>query len=263
MAIIVRRLSLTAVKGTRIREAGSIELSADGARGDRLFYIVDADGALLNGKRLGSLHTVEADHDPGAGTLALRFPDGTEAVGPVRLGPVVTTRFFSLKRRARVLDGPWAAALSAHAGQPLRLVHAGLGVDRGPQGAVSVISRGSLERLAQAGDTEAPVDARRFRMLIEVDGVDPHEEDHWLGRELRVGPARLRMHGNIGRCVTTTRGPDSGEVDLPTLRMLASYRLDEDTTEPLAFGIYGEVLAGGTVRLGDELTVDDRVASTG
>ena len=40
---------------------------------------------------------------------------------------------------------------------------------------------------------------------------------------------------------------------------LATYRLQEETTEPLAFGIHGEVLSGGTVRLGDELTVGQRI----
>jgi uncharacterized protein YcbX len=123
------------------------------------------------------------------------------------------------------------------------------------------VSRGSLERLSRAEAPEhpgpgVPIDTRRFRMLIEIDGVEPHAEDAWLGRELEVGEARLRIHGNVGRCVTTTRGPDSGEVDRPTLKMLASYRRDMETTEPLPFGVHGEVLRGGTVRVGDELLLD-------
>jgi uncharacterized protein len=88
-------------------------------------------------------------------------------------------------------------------------------------------------------------------MLIEIDGVDPHAEDDWLERELTVGDARVRIRGHVGRCATTTRGPESGEVDLPTLKLLAAYRRDLDTTEPLAFGVHGEVVHGGTVRVGD------------
>jgi uncharacterized protein len=259
MAITVSRLSVTAVKATRIHDVASVEVGPLGARGDRAFYIVDSDGAMVNGKRLGELQTVEADYDPESGSLVLVFADGSRTAGTVRLGPEVATTFFGYPRRARVLDGPWSHALSRQLGIALRLVAVDSAVDRGPEGAVSIVSRGSLERLAQAFDDETSVDARRFRMLIEVDGVPPHEEDRWVGRELEVGPVRLRMHGNIGRCVTTTRGPDSGVVDMPTLKMLASYRLDEDTTEPLAFGIHGEVLEGGTVRLGDELTVGGRV----
>lgn len=259
MAITVTALSTTAVKGTRIRSVESVTLDEGGARGDRAFYVVDADGALVNGKRVGLLQTVVADYDMEAGTLALRFPNGEATTDAVRLGDAVDTRFFSKPRRARALDGPWADALSRFAGQPLALVAAevGVGVDRGRGGAASLVSRGSLARLARA-DTPfgargggAPVDARRFRMLIEVDGIAAHEEDRWVGCVVAVGGARLRMQGNVGRCVTTTRGPETGEVDLPTLKMLSSYRRDEATTEPLAFGVYGEVVEAGVVRVGD------------
>jgi MOSC domain-containing protein YiiM len=40
------------------------------------------------------------------------------------------------------------------------------------------------------------------------------------------------------------------------LDVLRSYRGDEDSTEPLPFGIYGEVLEGGVVRLGDSVSLD-------
>ena len=56
------------------------------------------------------------------------------------------------------------------------------------------------------------------------------------------------MHGHIGRCLITSRDPETAEVDLPTLELLAAYRREIDSTEPLPFGIYGEVLVGGTVR---------------
>ena len=94
-------------------------------------------------------------------------------------------------------------------------------------------------------------------MLIEVDGVDAHAEDGWVGRPVRIGEAVVRPRGHVGRCVITTRDPDTGDGDLPTLKLLAGYRRDLDTTEPLAFGIYGEVLEPGAVRLGDPVAVAD------
>ncbi len=261
MTITVTALHTTPIKGLRIRAVDSIELGLAGAQGDRAFYLVDEEGAMVNGKRLGALQTVTAEYDPAAGVLALRFADEEQAEAPVRLGPELETTFFGSVRRARLVEGPWAEALSRQVGQPLRLVADGSAVDRGPAGAISLVSRGSLEQLGRAEGParpgpRAPVDARRFRMLIEIDGVEPHAEDGWLGHELEVGAARLRIHGNVGRCVTTTRGAESGEVDLPTLKMLATYRLQTRTTEPLPFGVHGEVLAGGTVRVGDELRVD-------
>ena len=115
---------------------------------------------------------------------------------------------------------------------------------------MSLVSRASLAGLARVADV-AEVDARRFRMLVEIDGVGAHAEDAWVERDVRVGAALVRMRGHVGRCIITSRHPETGDVDLPTLDLLASYRRDATTTEPLAFGIYGEVLEPGRVRVGD------------
>jgi uncharacterized protein YcbX len=114
-----------------------------------------------------------------------------------------------------------------------------------------LISTGSLRRLAEQGGCD-DVDPRRFRMLIEVDGLDAHAEDAWVGSAIRIGEhARVRFEGHVGRCLITSRDPVTGVIDLPTLDILGEYRRDLDTTEPLPFGIYGRVLEPGTVRLGD------------
>jgi len=46
-----------------------------------------------------------------------------------------------------------------------------------------------------------------------VDGVEAHAEDRWVGREARVGEALLRFNGHVGRCLITSRDPDTGKVD--------------------------------------------------
>jgi uncharacterized protein YcbX len=254
MGITVTALATTAVKGTRVRRVAQIDLGERGARGDRAFYVIDERGRMMNGKNFKHLQAVVADYDPEAGWLALSFPDGGRAQGEVSHGPAVPTSFFSYPRQAREVIGPWSDALSGFFGQPLRLVATDSAVDRGKHGAVSLVSRASLGRLAEVAGRDG-VDARRFRMLIEVDGIGPHEEDGWLGRPVRVGHALLRPNGHVGRCAITTRDPDTGEGDLDTLKLLATYRRHLDTTEPLAFGVYGEVLEGGTVRVGDSVTV--------
>jgi uncharacterized protein YcbX len=90
-------------------------------------------------------------------------------------------------------------------------------------------------------------------MLIEIDGVEAHAEDAWVGRSAKVGEAVVRWRGHVGRCLITSRDPESGVIDLPTLDVLGEYRRDLETTEPLPFGIYGSVQESGRVRVGDEL----------
>lgn len=258
MPATVTGLALTAVKGMRLREVESVTLTDTGARGNRSFYVIDQRGAMINGKRFGHLQAVVPDYDADAGRLTLSFPDGTVADGVVRYGELLETAFFTRIYRSREVLGPWAAALSEFFGEPLRLVAAEIGVDRGRLAAISLISRASLRWLAAQADAES-VDVRRFRMLIEVDGVRAHAEDRWVGQRVRVGEALVQMHGYVGRCMVTTRNPDSGEVDFPTLKLLAGYRMNHESEEPLPFGVYGEVLQGAIVRVGDPVAVLERV----
>ncbi len=252
-------ISFTPVKGLRVRELQEAELTADGIPGDRAFFLVDPVGTLVNGKRLGPLVTVVADHDAATGRLALLFPDGREVAADVELGEPVDVRFHRIALRTRAVGGPFSEALSEHVGVPLRLVAAPPerpGVDRGRDGAVTLLSRASLERLRQESGGDGEVDPRRFRMTFGIDGVVAHEEDGWRGRELRIGAALLRVTGNVGRCVVTTRDADTGVVDFPTLHHLQAYRGDDaiETTEPLPFGVHARVLEPGRVRVGDAVT---------
>jgi hypothetical protein len=232
-----------------------IEVGELGARGDREFCVIDERGRMLNAKQIGELQTVQPAFDAAAGELALTFPDGTVASDRVRYGETIEIRFFSSRVPAQLLDGPWAQALSEFAGRSLRLGKPEIGVDRGRRGGVSLISRASLQRLAEVAEIES-VDSRRFRMLIEIAGVSAHEEDSWVGRRVRLGGALVTMHGHVGRCLVTSRDPESGVIDLPTLDLLGEYRRDRQSTEPLPFGIYGEVLQPGSVRVGDPVVVD-------
>ena len=54
----------------------------------------------------------------------------------------------------------------------------------------TLVSDGSLDALGAVlgvGD----VDARRFRMLIELEGGEPHEEDTWVGGRIGLGETVL------------------------------------------------------------------------
>lgn len=254
----VAALSLAPVKGLRLARTQQLFLDPGGARGDRRFYLVEDRGWMVNGKHSAAFNEVVAEladeEQDGEERLTLRFPDGSTVSESVELGEPLQTRFFSRPREARLVLGPFSQALSEHAGEQLRLVRpsGGSGVDRGRRGGMSMISRGSLQALAAAAG-EPAVDARRFRMTIELEGLEPFAEEEWLGRTVQVGEARVRPLGNVGRCIVTSRDPESGEVDLPTLDLLRELRAGVQSTEPLPFGVVGEVVQPGAVRVGDRV----------
>ena len=260
MAARVAWISVTPVKGLRLQYRDEVVLDEAGVPGDRAFFLVDERGVMVSASRLGALVAVVPEHDAQAQTLSLCFPDGDEVEAPVVLAEPESVRFYGEMLPARPVRGPFSEALSRHCGKDVRLVAAPPerpGVDRGRDGAATLVSVASLERLrAHAASTE-PVDARRFRMTFGVDGLEAHEEDGWIERDVRVGEAVVRVAGNVGRCALTTRQPETGVVDFKTLHHLQQYRGDVPTTEPLPFGVHARVLRPGRVRLGDTVALSE------
>ena len=252
MDIRVARISIAPVKSLGLVHPDRVELQPGGVQGDRRFWLVDEDGRLLNNKRSGPLVTIRPEWNEETRELTLRFPDGTSVGGVVELGQGVTPALYGRPHPSRRVLGPWEDALAAHVGQPVRLLwsesHA---TDRGPLGGeVSLVSRASLERLGEEAGSVEPVDGRRFRMLLELEGSVAHGEDQWIGNAVRVGSAKIAVNGDVGRCVVTSHDPDTGVPDLDTLGTLARYRPD-GRAEPLPFGVYGSVTASGHVSVGD------------
>jgi len=250
-------IAVAPVKGLALQEREEVLLEPFGVRDNRRFYLIDGEGRLVNGKRLGRLVQVRADYDGAGEILALRFPEGRTVAGRVALGEPVQSDFFGRPVCGRLAEGPWTEALARYAGLELRLVQTepGQGPDRGPRAAVSLVSTAALEELAQVAGVER-VDGRRFRMLFGVDGVPAHAEDGWLGCRVGIGEAVVVPRGNVGRCAVTTLNPQTGERDLDTLRALTAYRAGVPTTERLPFGVWGEVVEPGRVRLGDPVEVE-------
>lgn len=250
-------IAVAPVKALALVQLDEVAIEPWGLSENRRFHLIDEGGRMMNGKVVGPLVQVVPSWHEESAALALRFPDGSVIRETVRLGEPVTTDFFGRPVRGRIVEGPWAEELSHVAGRRLRLVQAerpGEGVDRSPRaGAVTMLGTGSLEALAREAGAER-VDGRRFRMTFGVEGLPPHEEDGWLGRDVRIGGAVVRPHGNVGRCVVTTQNPETGVSDLDTLRLLKAYRDGVPTTEPLPFGVHASVVRPGHVRLGDHVT---------
>ena len=244
-------ISVSPVKGLALGQVEDCQLTEAGVVGDRLFFLVDETGRLVNSKGLGALQQIVPSYDDEQGLLELAFPDGTTVAEQVRTNGALDAQFWGAAVPVHVVEGPWSEAISDFAGRRLRLVKPpGPAPDRMRGGAATLLGTGSLRAMARTLGVDE-VDGRRFRMNFGVDGLGEHEEDEWLGRRVRLGEAVVVPQGNVGRCAVTTQNPETGEPDLDTLKTLAAYRRGVDATEPLPFGVHAAVAAAGQVRLGD------------
>ena len=245
----VARLSIAPVKGLALVHPDEVEVGRHGVAEDRLFVFVDEEGrryGLIRDGRMALIKAAYAD-----GRLRLELPDGAVLEDEVRVDGALTTDMYNRELPVTLVEGPWNDPVSAFIGRQLRLTRAvepTRAVDR-VHGPVSLVSQASLDELGRHAGVER-VDPRRFRMLVGIDGVAPHEEDEWLGQEVRIGTVRVRFLDRVDRCAITTQNPDTGEPDLDTLRTIKEYRGLRDGKR-LDFGIYGDVVGPGRIRVGD------------
>ncbi len=221
--------------------------------GDRRFLCIRDDGTRLSGISKASLIPIRASHDETSHRLSLTFPDGTVIDGDDRsIGPVIPVALFDRVIPVRAVDPALTDALRARVGDDtLILARVDEPEYAGGTHRVSVISRASVEDLA-GRMRQGALDTRRFRMLIEVGGLDPYEEDGWQGRRLRVGDGVVRLGDRMPRCVMTTLDPDTGAQNAPVLTALARYR--RVGSQPV-LGVYGDVERPGTMAVGDPVEV--------
>jgi hypothetical protein len=112
---------------------------------------------------------------------------------------------------------------------------------------VSLINLASIAALEYSiGAEVAPL---RFRANVYFEGMPAWSELDWLEREIAIGGARLRVVSAITRCAATQVNPATAERDLDIVGGLQrgfGHNL---------MGIYGEVVEGGEIALGDTIAV--------
>ena len=254
----VKAIYVSPVKSLALSSLVEAQVTKRGIAGDRAFFIVDARGKVFTQRELPRMVTIAATYDAENERLQMTFPDCV-VESDVLTGDLLDGDFSSLTYHGRAVLGPFDAALSAFAGQPLRLAKvddvAHLAFDGFP---LSLCSDASVARVREAAGHEQ-LDERRFRQNIFVEGArEPHEEDTWVGREVAVGDVTLRVKMRDPRCVITTRDPDTGEHDVDTLKVIASYRTDQP--KEVNFGVYCTVAVPGVIRAGDDVRLLGEVA---
>ena len=88
----------------------------------------------------------------------------------------------------------------------------------------------------------------RWRGNIWFDGLPLWEEFDWLGRDVQIGGAVLRIRERTDRCAATTANPETGQRDADTLGALETWGHQD-------FSVRAEVVQGGVVRPGDAVRV--------
>jgi uncharacterized protein YcbX len=247
--VLIERIGFTPLKGGRHMTHDLADLTADGPVGDRAFCLVDRSRGRV-------LRTVE---NPGlvracarweADVLSVDLPGQTIEGVPSPSGETLKIDYWGRTAAVQVCTGPWAEAYSEYLGYDVVLCRCMTAGDVVYGASVTVLTTASMRLLAERLGRE--VESQRFRSTFLVDTGDStsHVEDSWVGRELRVGEATVRVRAVVPRCAVVDLDPVTGQNDASVLRELAGYRLRQGE---INFGVDAVVTAAGRVRTGDQV----------
>lgn len=221
----LRRYPVKSMAGEALDVAA---VDARGLTGDRWYAVVDDEGRFASGKDTRRFRRRDGIF---AYTAATRDDGRVVVTGPGGRWPVGSA----------ALD----AALSVACGVPSRVVPEAE-VPHFDGGAVSLVGTATLAWCAQRWDIDA--DPRRLRANVVVETDEPFVEETWVGRRLTLGGVELRVVQRIERCRTIDLAQDGASGVGRWLRPLGRER-------NLRLAVYADVVAPGTVRVGDDVGV--------
>ncbi len=111
---------------------------------------------------------------------------------------------------------------------------------------VSIINLASVRDLERV--VRRTVHPLRFRANVYLEGAPAWQEFDWVGQEVELGSASLRIAAPIERCAATNVNPETAERDLNIPLSL------QRGFGHVNMGVYGEVVTGGEIATGDSLT---------
>ncbi len=191
---------------------------------------------FTRGAKTASLQAINARLDEAQGEITLTHPD----LAPLTFAP------DSAEGQAAFLA--WVTPLmESGRAQPKRLVKAGRGMTDTDFESVSLLNMASNRALSQRIGRDLGLD--RWRGNLWLEGLAPWEEFDLMGRELRIGEARLKVVERIGRCRATMVDCATGRIDVNTLDVL------EEAYEHTDFGVYAVVTRAGEIAAGDSVEV--------
>ncbi len=261
-------INIYPIKSTRRIALTESEVLPRGLPWDRRWMLVDDDNKFITARQHPALVTVQTVLN---GEKLMVSADGRETISlPLFPERHSSTRVIVWRDS---VDAVWAGSeadtwFSDFLGISCRLVQMTDDLVRGvdqhfgqPNDEVSfadgfpllLITAASLADLNKR--LEHPVDMRRFRPNLVIDGNAPYAEDGW--KRIRVGDVEFDGVKNCSRCVFTTVDPDRGvkSPDQEPLRTLSTYR-----RRPEGGVFFGQNLiprGAGVIRIGDPVTLLD------
>lgn len=198
-----------------------------------------ADGTewarCLNFLRVASsplLAAVRAKLDPATETLTLTHPDRPD----LTVAPDTSPK--------DLVD--WAAPLTAEGrAAPKGVVRVpGRGMTDSSFPSISIANMASHRAVEQKAGHDLSL--YRWRSNIWLDGLAPWQEFEWVGRDIGIGAAVLRVEERIERCLNVLANPETGRRDHDLLAVLKTWGHQE-------FSVAATVIQGGRIAVGDGL----------
>ncbi len=237
----VKGLSAEALEAAEVETGGAIPW-------DRAFALAQGDSGFdpehpawlpkqnfmcqMKNARIAGLRSF---FEPRSGTLTLRAPDGTGV------------RANALTQAGQAEIGAFLAGFLGEEARGTPRFHHIDGHVFGDSRR-SVIS---LIGLASVRDFEARVGSRRhrrrFRANVWFSGAAPWAELAWVGQQIQLGGAMLRVLKRIPRCAATEVNPITAVRDAQPVTELRALYGHAD------LGIYAEVIEGGRFAAGDAI----------
>ena len=116
-----------------------------------------------------------------------------------------------------------------------------------PFPSISIGNLATLRVLEQK--TGQPLDVRRFRLNLWVEGLAPFEEFEWIDQQLQIGNAGFTVADRITRCASVKANPDTGRRDADPLSVMDAEWGHQD------FGVALIAETDGTLSLGDAVNL--------
>jgi uncharacterized protein YcbX len=219
---------------------------------DRAYAIENGPGPFdpANPQHLQKIHFVMLMRNEELATVRSLFDDSTETLVISKGGAEIARGDLRTEAgRAAIEDAITRIVTSGLRGRPKVVVSPGHSFSDVAPKCVHLVNRQSLTALE--GMLGAPVDARRFRPNLVLDGLEPWQELDLVGKKLRTGGITLEVFKRTERCAATNVDPETGERDMKIPSFLSK------TLGHTDFGVYARIVDGGRLHVGDTLEVTD------